>query len=82
MSPILQVEGLSKRFGKVVTAEDLSFSVEQGSALGIVGPNGAGKSTLLSLITGVTLVSGIFILVANLVVDLLYGVLDPRVRTA
>ena len=53
MSPILQVEGLSKRFGKVVTAEDLSFSVEQGSALGIVGPNGAGKSTLLSLITGV-----------------------------
>lgn len=53
MSPILEVSGLSKRFGKVVTAEDLSFSVEQGSALGIVGPNGAGKSTLLSLITGV-----------------------------
>ena len=53
MSPILEVSGLSKRFGKVVTAENLSFSVEQGSALGIVGPNGAGKSTLLSLITGV-----------------------------
>jgi branched-chain amino acid transport system ATP-binding protein len=53
MSPILEVEGLSKRFGKVVTAEDLSFSVEKGTALGIVGPNGAGKSTLLSLITGV-----------------------------
>lgn len=53
MTPILEVSGLSKRFGKVVTAEDLSFSVDQGSALGIVGPNGAGKSTLLSLITGV-----------------------------
>lgn len=53
MSPILEVTGLSKRFGRVVTAEDLSFSVEQGTALGIVGPNGAGKSTLLSLITGV-----------------------------
>jgi len=53
VSPILEVSGLSKRFGKVVTAEDLSFSLEQGSALGIVGPNGAGKSTLLSMITGV-----------------------------
>ena len=53
MSPILEVEGLSKRFGKVVTAEDVTFSVERGTALGIVGPNGAGKSTLLSLIGGV-----------------------------
>ncbi len=53
MSPILEVAGVSKRFGRVVTAEDVSFSVEQGTALGIVGPNGAGKSTLLSLITGV-----------------------------
>ncbi len=53
MSPILEVNGLSKRFGKVITAEDVSFAVEQGTALGIVGPNGAGKSTLLSLITGV-----------------------------
>ena len=53
MSPILEVQGLSKRFGRVVTAEDLTFAVEAGTALGIVGPNGAGKSTLLSLITGV-----------------------------
>lgn len=53
MSVILSVDGLSKRFGKVVTADDVSFSVEKGAALGIVGPNGAGKSTLLSLITGV-----------------------------
>jgi branched-chain amino acid transport system ATP-binding protein len=53
VASILQVQGLSKRFGHVVTAEDVSFSVQQGSALGIVGPNGAGKSTLLSLIGGV-----------------------------
>jgi len=53
VSPILEVSGLSKRFGKVVTAQDITFAVNRGSALGIVGPNGAGKSTLLSLITGV-----------------------------
>ncbi len=53
MTEILRVEGLSKRFGKVVTADDLTFSLERGAALGVVGPNGAGKSTLLSLITGV-----------------------------
>jgi len=53
MAPMLQVQDLSKRFGKVVTADHVSFTVDQGTALGIVGPNGAGKSTLLSLISGV-----------------------------
>ncbi|MFZ4486941.1 MAG: ABC transporter ATP-binding protein [Candidatus Nanopelagicales bacterium] len=53
MSEMLEVRGLSKRFGNVVTAEDVTFDVKEGTALGIVGPNGAGKSTLLSLITGV-----------------------------
>lgn len=52
MPAILEVRDLSKRFGKVVTAEEISFSVGPGTALGIVGPNGAGKSTLLSLISG------------------------------
>ncbi len=58
MAPILEVRDLSKRFGKVVTADEVSFSVEQGSALGVVGPNGAGKSTLLSLISGVLPMDG------------------------
>ena len=53
MTAILQVQDLSKRFGRVVTAEAISFDLPKGTALGIVGPNGAGKSTLLSLITGV-----------------------------
>lgn len=53
MSELLEVRGLSKKFGNVVTAEDVTFKVKEGTALGIVGPNGAGKSTLLSLITGV-----------------------------
>ena len=50
---MLEVRGLSKKFGNVVTAENVTFDVKEGTALGIVGPNGAGKSTLLSLITGV-----------------------------
>ncbi len=53
MSSILEVQGLSKRFGKVVTADDVTFALTRGKALGIVGPNGAGKSTLFSLIGGV-----------------------------
>ena len=49
---LLRVDGLEKRFGNVVTAQDVSFSVAAGEALGIVGPNGAGKSTLLNLVNG------------------------------
>jgi branched-chain amino acid transport system ATP-binding protein len=50
--PVLSVRGLSKRFGRVVTAENVTFEVRAGTALGIVGPNGAGKSSLLNLING------------------------------
>ena len=50
---MLDVTGLGKRFGNVVVAEDVSFSVAGGEVLGVVGPNGAGKSTLLNLINGV-----------------------------
>lgn len=50
--PILELNGVSKSFGAVVVAEDISFSVEPGEALGVIGPNGAGKSTLFNLING------------------------------
>lgn len=49
---LLEVTGVAKRFGHVVTAKDVSFAVDRGRALGVVGPNGAGKSTLLSMVTG------------------------------
>jgi branched-chain amino acid transport system ATP-binding protein len=52
-TPLLEVAGLGRRFGRVVVAEDVSFSVAGGEVLGVVGPNGAGKSTLLNLISGV-----------------------------
>jgi branched-chain amino acid transport system ATP-binding protein len=49
---LLEVTGIAKSFGHVVTAKDVSFTVDSGQVLGVVGPNGAGKSTLLSMITG------------------------------
>jgi branched-chain amino acid transport system ATP-binding protein len=50
--PILVLDGISKKFGALVVADQITFSVEPGEALGIIGPNGAGKSTLFNLITG------------------------------
>ena len=52
MAPILELEGLSKRFGAVVVADGLDLVVPAGQALGIIGPNGAGKTTLFGMITG------------------------------
>ncbi len=52
MAPILDISGISKRFGAVVVADNLSLCVQPGEALGILGPNGAGKSSLFGMITG------------------------------
>ena len=51
-SPLLELDHVTKRFGRVVIAEDLSFSVNAGNTVGIVGPNGAGKTSLFGLISG------------------------------
>lgn len=50
--PLLELDRVSKRFGSIVVADELSLAVAPGDALGIVGPNGAGKSSLFSLISG------------------------------
>ena len=50
--PILELDGVSKKFGALTVADEISFTVADGEALGIIGPNGAGKSTLFNLITG------------------------------
>ena len=52
MSSLLSISGLKKSFGAVVVADDTSFDIVQGEAVGILGPNGAGKTSLFNLITG------------------------------
>ena len=52
MTAVLETQGLSRRFGGLAAVQDVSFSVDEGSVLGVIGPNGAGKSTLINLITG------------------------------
>jgi branched-chain amino acid transport system ATP-binding protein len=50
---LLQIEGLTKRFGGLEAVSSLDMSVRQGDIVGLIGPNGAGKSTVFNLITGV-----------------------------
>jgi D-xylose transport system ATP-binding protein len=52
-SPILEMRGVSKRFGAVQALSDVNFEVYLGEVLGLVGDNGAGKSTLVKIISGV-----------------------------
>ena len=50
---ILEIQGLTKRFGGLLANSDISFSVKQGEMLCLIGPNGAGKTTLFNCIMGV-----------------------------
>ena len=50
---LFEVEGLSKRFGRIAALADVGFQVRAGEVLGLIGPNGAGKSTLFECIAGV-----------------------------
>ena len=52
-NPILKIENLSKRFGKNLVLEDISFEVEQGEFLSLLGPSGCGKTTILRLLIGI-----------------------------
>jgi branched-chain amino acid transport system ATP-binding protein len=53
MAPVLQTEGLGKRFGGIVATNNVSLVVEKGARHALIGPNGAGKTTLINLLTGV-----------------------------
>ena len=52
MAPLLDVRRLSRSFGALKVADDVSFTVTEGEILGIIGPNGAGKTTLFALLAG------------------------------
>jgi branched-chain amino acid transport system ATP-binding protein len=49
---LLQVEGVSRRFGDLVAVNDVSMNVEAGELRAVIGPNGAGKTTFFNLISG------------------------------
>ena len=56
--PVLEVSGLTVRFGGITAVNDVSFHLDHGQILGLIGPNGAGKTTIFDLISGLTPLNG------------------------
>ncbi len=50
--PLLEVHGVTMKFGSLVANNDVSFNVEQGQIVGLIGPNGSGKTTLFNCVSG------------------------------
>lgn len=51
-APVIEIRGLTKRFGQVTAVDDLSFDVPPGVVTGFLGPNGSGKSTTMRMMVG------------------------------
>lgn len=49
---MIEVRGLTTRYGDVVAVDDLTFDVEPGAVTGFLGPNGSGKSTTMRMVLG------------------------------
>lgn len=81
-APLLQVEGLNQRFGRIVACSDVSFAMHEGEVIGIVGESGSGKTTLLKCLAGRQVPSG-----GRILYDMrgkgptdLYGISEPERR--
>lgn len=53
MTPILQLQGVTRQFGGLMALNNVSFDLQPGEIVGLIGPNGAGKTTLVNLVTAV-----------------------------
>ena len=50
---VLQISGLTKKYGKITALKSLDLKIEQGNVYGLLGPNGSGKTTTLGIILGI-----------------------------
>ena len=63
--PVLECNGLTKRFGRTAALDEVSLTVEPGRIVGLLGPNGSGKTTLIKLANGLLTPDGGYIAVCG-----------------
>jgi ABC-2 type transport system ATP-binding protein len=51
MSAIIEIQGLTKKYGSLTALDDLNLTIEEGAVFGFIGPNGAGKTTTMRILT-------------------------------
>jgi ABC-2 type transport system ATP-binding protein len=58
VTPVIEMNHLTKSFGPITAVQDMTLSVEEGEVFGVLGPNGAGKTTMVRLLNGILTPSG------------------------
>lgn len=49
---MIEVKNVTKKYGKFIAVDNISFTIKEGEIIGLLGPNGAGKSTTMNMLTG------------------------------